>query len=432
MPTASATDTARVLSTVLLPVLARGVILRRPRVVALSERLDADRRAGRLLRQLRAKYGPEPLRLRIPGRPVAIVLSPEDLRSVLLGSPEPYALANREKVATLAHFEPHGVLVSHGAIRAQRRRFNEAVLDTGKPVHRLTDSITATIEAQAQLPERVTWETFGAMWWRIVREVVLGPGARDDTTLIEQLNALRSDANWAYLRPKRTRLRQRFEERLRHHLARAEPGSLAALVAATPSGADVDPAGQVPQWLFAFDAAGIAAYRALALLSAQPDSAERDREYLQAAVLDSVRLWPTTMVILRETTRPVGEHPAGSAFVIINSYFQRDPALPYADRFAPEIWRDGRAQDNWSLVPFSAGPGACPGRDIVLQMTSTLLATLLDRYRFRLVRKHPLNPAGPLPSVLDHTGLRFAVRARERERVSGPAGITPPVVPGSS
>ena len=117
------------------------------------------------------------------------------------------------------------------------------------------------------------------------------------------------------------------------------------------------------------------------------------------------------MVILRDATRPVGDLPAGTAFVIVSSYFQRDPVtLPYADRFAPEIWLDGRAQDNWSLVPFSAGPVSCPGRDLVLFTTGTLLGVLRDRYGVRAARS--LDPAGPLPGTLDHTALRFAVTAR--------------------
>ena len=75
MPTASAADTARVLSTVLAPIVAQGPILRRPRMLKLAQRLDADRRAGRLLRGLRGKYGPDPLLLRVPGRSVAVVLT---------------------------------------------------------------------------------------------------------------------------------------------------------------------------------------------------------------------------------------------------------------------------------------------------------------------------------------------------------------------
>ena len=73
----------------------------------------------------------------------------------------------------------------------------------------------------------------------------------------------------------------------------------------------LDPIGQVPHWLFAFDAAGMATVRALALLAAHPGSKSRSettnpdtpqkRPYLQAAVLESVRLWPTTPALLRET-----------------------------------------------------------------------------------------------------------------------------------
>src|SRR6266545_1326335 len=156
MPTASVPDTLRVLSTVLAPVLAQGPIIRRPRVLALAERLDADRRAGRLLRRLRTRYGSGPLRLRVPGRSV-----------VVLGTPEPYTPANREKVAALSHFQPHGVLVSSGPLRAERRRVNEAVLDTGRPVHRLGADFAHAIRTETgTLPDELDWAGFSAMWWR--------------------------------------------------------------------------------------------------------------------------------------------------------------------------------------------------------------------------------------------------------------------------
>jgi hypothetical protein len=56
------------------------------------------------------RYGEDPIRLRLP--------------------------ANREKQAALSHFQPHGVLISHGQSRMGRRELNEAVLDTARPVHR--------------------------------------------------------------------------------------------------------------------------------------------------------------------------------------------------------------------------------------------------------------------------------------------------------
>src|SRR6266536_5809922 len=83
LPRASVAETLRVGLTVLAPILAQGVIRRRPGMVALAERFDADRRAGRVLHRLRDRYGPGPVLLRVPGRRVALVLSPDHVHRVL-------------------------------------------------------------------------------------------------------------------------------------------------------------------------------------------------------------------------------------------------------------------------------------------------------------------------------------------------------------
>jgi cytochrome P450 len=211
------------------------------------------------------------------------------------------------------------------------------------------------------------------------------------------------DANWAYLRPRRTGLRRRFETRLRAHLDRAEPGSLAGVLAETPAEPDVDPAGQVPHWLFAFDAAGIAAYRALARLASAPD-ARADLAYLQAAVLESVRLWPTTLVLLRDSTAAVDGAPAGTGYLIVTSFFQR----ARGGCFDPDLWLSGRAEEDWALVPFSRGPARCPGRELVLFTTGTMLAALRERYALT-----------QLSTPANHAALRFSVSARDRSPVPG-------------
>src|SRR4051794_27545046 len=87
LPRASNLDTLRWCSQVLAPLVARGMLLRRPGVVAVAERLDADRRAVRLMQRLRERYGAGPLQLRVPGRSIALVLSPDDVRRVLTESP---------------------------------------------------------------------------------------------------------------------------------------------------------------------------------------------------------------------------------------------------------------------------------------------------------------------------------------------------------
>jgi hypothetical protein len=270
--------------------------------------------------------------------------------------------------------------------------------------------------------------------------VVLGESARDDERVTELMATLRRAANWSYLHPPRPRLRAELAERLRGYVERAEPGSLIAHAAAAsagrapdaapealaggPSAAGVDPAGQVPQWLFAYDAAGAAVLRALAVATARPEVRDRLRAeaasgaamqpYARGAVLESVRLWPTTLVVLRDSTAPTtwGERelPAGTGFAILSAHFHRDrDRLDVADAFAPEAWRDGRADADWGLVPFSGGPVSCPGRNVVLLTAGRLLARLAEA---DLVHPRARYLASdPLPATFDHLGTRFLLRA---------------------
>src|SRR3954469_22010821 len=349
-----------------MPLFARGIILRRQRVTALEDRVDADRRAVRRLQRLRDRHGDGPVALQIPGRSAAVILGPADVRRVLDESPEPFATAAREKKAALSHFQPNGVLISHGDERADRRRFNEAVLDSSAPVHTLAESLLMKLHGEARAMvagPTLSWHEFAPNWWRMVRRVVLGDGARDDEELTDLLAQLRRDANWAFLKPKRRGIQQRFFARLDAQLRRAEAGSLAALIASTPATAATRPQEQVPQWLFAFDAAGMAAFRALALLDAHEAEAQRaraeiaaagdlsrphDLPFLRACVLESVRLWPTTPAILRETTVPTtwasGSLPARTVLLIHAPFFHRDDTrLEFADSFRPELWVEPRA-----------------------------------------------------------------------------------------
>ena len=430
IPHASPAETAGVVADVLAPLVARGAIVRRPKVLGALARADADRRAIRRLQRLDERHGPGPVLLRLPARHVAFVLSPDHVRVVLEGSPEPFATATVEKRGALERFQPHGVLVSHGPQRAERRRFNEEVLDTQHPDHRLAADLIAVVGeeigpvlAAARRSGGLRWDDFAPAWWRIVRRVVLGQGARDDEELTDLLTRLRADANWSVLKPDRAGLRERFLARLGAHLARAEPGSLASLVAAVPSTARTAPAEQVPQWLFAFDAAGMAAFQTLALLAAHPAQAQRARDdltYTRACVLEAVRLWPTTPAVLRDTTAETfweqGTLPAGTGLVIFAPFFHRDERrLRHADAFAPGQWLDGGPPDGsppgeYPLIPFSAGPAACPGRNLVLLLTSTLLAALLqDGRELRQLEPEPLERTRPLPGTLSPFRLRFAL-----------------------
>ncbi|WP_133251797.1 cytochrome P450 [Actinomycetospora cinnamomea] len=445
MPRLGVADTLRVALGVLAPTVAQGAIARRPRAMALAERLDLDARAVATVQDLHRRYGDVPVRLALPGRRLALVLGPDDVHQVLQDSPEPFALANREKKGALGQFQPHGVLVSHGRVREQRRAVNETVLDTPRPVHRLAPTVVAAVREEARAvaeraasSHRLDWDTFSAGWRRMVRRVVLGDTARDDEALQRDLDALRYRANWSYFAPRDRSRRDRLRRRLAAYVERAEPGSLAGLLAETAGGdEEVDPVDQLPQWLFAFDPAGMATIRALALLAVEPDErtrvraemdegdpgAPRELRRLRAAVLESVRLWPTTPMILRETTRDTewagARVPSGTAMLVYTPYLHRDDDdLAVAHRFAPDLWlRDGPtgppdgARTDWPLVPFSEGPGVCPGQNLVLLTASTFLATLLEHHDHALTHPRALDPAY-VPGVISPFRVRFRTRAR--------------------
>jgi cytochrome P450 len=414
------------------PSVAAGAVARRRETVGLLERFQADQRSVDRLRELRARYGRGPVELVIPGRRVIVPLDPDDVAEVLAGAPTPFDPANREKHRALQQFQPHAVLITRGALRAPRRALNEQVLDTPVSVHHLSEPFTDVIATETAKFAAVALERggfdaarFTTMWWRVVRQIVLGPSARNDDAVTDELWRLRRAGNWSFAVPQHRRRRARFLQRLRHYAADPEPESLLGALCAADASDAVDPIGQIPHWLFAFDAAGMATIRTLALLTAHRGTLHRCeidelnipqvRPYLQAAVQESLRLWPTTPVLLRDTTTETTWHTgedelrvdAGAMVLICVPAFHRDDTtMEFADRFEPDIWLDGRAESHPQLVPFSAGPAECPGRNLVLFSTSTALAHLLRQLEIKLVTP-TLRPEEPLPLTLNQFGLEF-------------------------
>ncbi|WP_049830113.1 cytochrome P450 [Arthrobacter sp. RIT-PI-e] len=436
LPTATALDTARLVLGVLLPTIAKGPIIRRPKVVGLFSRLELDSRSMDIVRDVHSRYPAGPLMLKLPIRKQAIALAPEDANTVLAQSPEPFSPASSEKKAALSHFQPHNVLISRGPVRTVRRALQEQVLDTGHPVHHLADTFVPVVEEEMQqlLAEAVRsgslpWDDFLDAWYRVVRRVVFGDHARDDKELTAMIIRLRRDGNWAFLKPVRRKTRERFLQRIGEELATAEPGSLAAVMAGARKGEGAEPIHQVPQWLFAFDPAGMATFRALCVLATHPEAlADARREvdedtsgrrllpYLRASVLESLRLWPTTPMILRQSTRPVqwedGLMPEDCGVLVYAPYFHRDErSLRSAHNFAPDRWLT-EEDDGWPLVPFSDGPVVCPGKQLVLLLTSAALAALVDGHDFAVEKGQALDPARPLPGTMDNYSVHLGVTPR--------------------
>ncbi|HLH88867.1 MAG TPA: cytochrome P450 [Xanthobacteraceae bacterium] len=442
---ASVPDTLRIVCCIVLPTWSKGLFFRSRRMMRLAQRWDLDALAVRTMVSLRHRYGEGLLRLANPIKSQVLVLAWDDAARILAGEPRPFATASRSKQIALAHFEPRTSLITRSAERAPRRAFNERVLDSGRPIHRCADDFRPIVADEAArlrgiCGEALRWEPFAEAWSRGMRRLVLGSAATDDRELTEMLARLRRDANWVWLRRDRKRLRRRFHARLADHLARAEPGSLAAMVTRRDA-EQARPLDQVTQWLFAFDAGAIATWRALALIATHPheraqaladaaaaadaaDAADAEgtseRAYLRACFLEALRLWPTTPLILRETLSEVSFDgitlAAGTELLVFAPYFHRDRArVPDADRFAPAIWLGNDPAGVSPFVPFSGGPAACPGRHLVSMLASVWLAALLEGSApMALIGAPPLGPAMPLPGTLDHFQLRFQVGSGQR------------------
>lgn len=428
----SVAETATVLRSVIAPFVAQGAIVRRPRATAWAERHQTDCGAREVLTALRDRYDGAPLSMRLGSRRMVVVTRPEQVRRLLQGSPDPFTPASLEKRGALKHFQPDGVLISGPEDRRARRPLNEAALDADHPVHRSGPVFVEAVSRGARELEnhvRATGtldaDAFARTWWSVVLQVVFGERARHDHHLLDVLDGLKRDANWSGLHPRRRRRRADLGRRIAAHVREAPADSLAGVVREVDGGAV---AGQVPHWLFAFDAAGATTLRALAVATARDDVRERLRDeaaaadpagppallpYARGCVLEAVRLWPTTFAVLRDSVRPTDWDgrtlPAGTGFVVVSSFFHRDrERLDVADRFAPEAWLDGRADEDWGLVPFSGGPASCPGRNLVLLVASHLLVRLaaLD---LRVQRGRYLEH-DPMPATVDHLGLTFRSR----------------------
>jgi cytochrome P450 len=438
LPSASLVEGVRFTVQAMLPNVVQGLFRRRRRAVAAATKLNADGHARGVIAGISRGHGPGPVWVRAGTDQMLLVLEADDVRRVLEGSPHPFAPDPDAKRRGMAHFQPDALTISRGDEWRNRRRFAESVLDTGAPVHRLADrfSVVVSEEVGALLLRvdragRLDWEQFNRACWRITRRIVFGDAAADDEELTELLATMMDEANGLPKEPSDSL--EPFLEKVDGYISTAAAGSLVGLFDEAPSDAETRVERQATHWLFAMgDTLAANALRALALIAShQTERAEVEREleaigeagldaagvaslvYLEACLQEAMRLWPTTPILSRETLEEVdwdgAAVPAGTQLLISNTFNHRDPERhDFADRFAPQEWTDGDAGEDWSFNHFSHGPQGCPGAGIALFVGKALLANLLLRRSVRLVEPR-IDPARPLPDMLDHFAVRFAL-----------------------
>jgi cytochrome P450 len=454
IPSASLLENARLNALVVVPNAVQGIFRRRAPAVRAATAADVDRWAVGLLNGMRRSHEGGPVWVRVITDRALLVLSSDDVRRVLEGSPEPFASDPETKRKGMAQFQPDALTISRGALWVNRRRFTEAVLDTGEKRHRLAERFAGTADAEAvalladvdATPDgELRWEAWHRSWRRLTRRVIFGDGARDDEGLSERLEELMARANSLPSDPAEGLAG--FMAAIERYVGEGEEGSLVSLIAEAPADRETKVAGQLPHWFFALqDTLAINSLRALALIASHPrqrtkvaeelaatagdgpplTAAQVDElDYLEACLEEAMRLWPTTTMLSRETVEEVdwnGETvPAGTQVLIVNTFHHRDPdVVEFADRFYPEAWTKGAARDEWTFNQFSHGPQGCPGAGLALFLGKALGAAVLARRRPSLVEPS-LDPERPLPHMLDFFRLRIRLEPPEPASAAGVA-----------
>jgi cytochrome P450 len=126
--------------------------------------------------------------------------------------------------------------------------------------------------------------------------------------------------------------------------------------------------------------------------------------FLEAVILETLRLYPTAWVIGREAVRDtrLGDRPVPKNTTVLMSpwVLHRDGRwFDQPEVFAPGRWSDGLAArlPRLAYVPFGGGQRVCIGSGFAQMEAMLILATIVQRFRWRLAR--PAEPIEPRPVV---------------------------------
>jgi cytochrome P450 len=432
LPSASLVEAVGIIATGVIPALVRGLFSPRRGAMRLLTALDADRRAVAALSKVRGKHDGQGVRL-LGGR-LVVLWGAGAIREVLDHSADVYASDAGAKAKGMAHFQPEALTLSRGEEWRDRRTFNEAVLAASERVHPFARRFVAVVEDEVErlpLDATLRWRDWEGLFDRITLRVIFGDGARDEQALTGLLEKLMGESNRLVgLKPSGDYYE--FYGALERHLIDPAPESLIARIADAPHHDTTRVVHQIPHWMFAMrDTLGANVYRALAAIVADPEVERRVRDelagadlsdpgavdglrYLEGCLHEAMRLWPTTPLLARETTRETvlsGEQiDEGTQVMMLNVFNHRDGEhVENADRLDPERWR-ADAKD-YRFNHLSNGTQDCPGGPLVLLLGKAVVARILDRYRLTLERPETLKPGQPLPYMLNFFETCFAVRS---------------------
>jgi cytochrome P450 len=151
-----------------------------------------------------------------------------------------------------------------------------------------------------------------------------------------------------------------------------------------------------------------------------PELADFERlPYLRAVVNETLRLYPAAYILARTSVAPCTiagyDFPADTTMIMAQWVMHRD--LRYFDDpevFQPERWLNGLENrlPAGAYFPFGDGPRRCIGQGFALLESALVLATIAQKYRFKLVPGHPVIP-DPLVTLRAKHGIRMTFHGRQ-------------------
>jgi cytochrome P450 len=151
-----------------------------------------------------------------------------------------------------------------------------------------------------------------------------------------------------------------------------------------------------------------------------PELADFERlPYLRAVVTETLRLYPAAYIVARTSVAPCTiagyDFPADTTMIMAQWVMHRDPRyFDDPEVFRPERWLNGLENrlPAGAYFPFGDGPRRCIGQGFALLESALVLATIAQKYRFKLVPGHPVIP-DPLVTLRAKHGIRMTFHARQ-------------------
>jgi cytochrome P450 len=148
--------------------------------------------------------------------------------------------------------------------------------------------------------------------------------------------------------------------------------------------------------------------------------------YTNHVITESMRLYPPAWGSARTA---IEDHeiagyrvPRGSGVSFAQWTVHRDPRWYDApDEFRPERWEGDllKRLPRFAYFPFGGGPRLCIGNNFALMEAALILATIAQKFRFRLVEGHPVVPLASI-TLRPRYGIKAVLEARSVR--SGEAG----------